>query len=98
VLSWSVLEAMSAGCPVVASRTAPVEEVISNGNNGFLTDFFDKAALVARVEEVLARGKEISKVRERARRTVVENYDLRRVCLPRHLKLLGVKPPKAARA
>jgi len=98
VLSWSVLEAMSAGCPVVASRTAPVEEVISNGNNGFLTDFFDKDALVARVEEVLARGKEISKVRERARRTVVENYDLRRVCLPRHLKLLGVKPPKAARA
>jgi glycosyltransferase involved in cell wall biosynthesis len=98
VLSWSVLEAMSAGCPVVASRTAPVEEVISDGNNGFLTDFFDKAALVARVEEVLARGKDTSKVRERARRTVVENYDLRRVCLPRHLKLLGVKPPKAARA
>jgi len=98
VLSWSVLEAMSAGCPVVASRTAPVEEVISDGNNGFLTDFFDKAALVARVEEVLARGKDTSKVRERARRTVVENYDLRRICLPRHLKLLGVKPPKAARA
>jgi len=98
VLSWSVLEAMSAGCPVVASRTAPVEEVISDGNNGFLTDFFDKAALVARVEEVLARGKDTSKVRERARRTVVENYDLRRICLPRHLKLLGVKLPKAARA
>jgi len=98
VLSWSMLEAMSAGCPVIASRTAPVEEVISDGRNGFLTDFLDKTALVARVEEVLTRGKDLVKARERARRTIVENYDLRRVCLPRHLKLLGVKLPKAARA
>jgi glycosyltransferase involved in cell wall biosynthesis len=98
VLSWSVLEAMAAGCPVIASRTAPVEEVITDGRNGFLVDFFDKVALAARVEEVLARGKDLAKVRERARRTVVENYDLRRVCLPRQLKLLGVKPSIAATA
>jgi glycosyltransferase involved in cell wall biosynthesis len=96
VLSWSVLEAMAAGCPVIASRTAPVEEVISDGRNGFLTDFFDQAALAAQVQEVLERGKEIAKVREWARRTIVENYDLRRVCLPRHLKLLGAKPRENA--
>jgi hypothetical protein len=48
------------------------------------------------VQEVLERGKEIAKVREWARRTIVENYDLRRVCLPRHLKLLGAKPRENA--
>jgi hypothetical protein len=30
-------------------------------------------------------------VRERARKTVVERFDLRRVCLPRQLELIGIE-------
>lgn len=96
VLSWSLLEAMAAGCPVIGSRTAPVEEVIADGRNGFLTDFFDSAALAARVDEVIQKGRQLDKLRERARATVVERYDLNSVCLPRHMKLLGV-PSKQKR-
>jgi len=86
VLSWSLLEAMSAGCLVVGSRTPPVEEVIRDGENGLLTDFFSTEAIAAKVDE--AFGNRFPEIRERARRTIVENYDLKRICLPAQLELV----------
>lgn len=91
VLSWSLLEAMSAGCAVIASRTPPVEEVITDGQNGYLVDFFNTRELAERLDEVLDRPQDTVAVRERARRTVVERYDLRSVCLPQQLALLNGK-------
>lgn len=88
VLSWSLLEAMASGCAVVASRTAPVEEVIVDGHNGWLTDFFDAPALARRLAEGLAGRAEVGALRAAARETVVQRYDLKRVCLPAGLALL----------
>src|SRR5208283_25849 len=49
VLSWSLLEAMSAGCLVVGSRTPPVEEVVRDGENGYLVDLLDVEGLADRI-------------------------------------------------
>ena len=54
VLSWSMLEAMSAGCLLVASNTPPVKEVIKDHHDGLLVDFFDTYKITDTVAEVLA--------------------------------------------
>lgn len=89
VLSWSMLEAMSAGCMVVGSRTAPVEEVIRDGENGLLVDFFRPAEIAERVVAALAEPERFAELRARARQTVVEGYDLKRICLPEQLNLIA---------
>jgi glycosyltransferase involved in cell wall biosynthesis len=86
VLSWSFLEAMAAGCHMIASRTPPIEEVITDGENGQLVDFFDRDALVDRVVEAVMSRHE--KMREAARRTVLSRYDLSGICLPSYVGLL----------
>src|SRR5206468_11587370 len=72
VLSWSLLEAMSIGCLVLASDTAPVREVVEHGKNGLLTPFFDVEKLARTAAETLERRDEVKPLREAARRTIVE--------------------------
>jgi glycosyltransferase involved in cell wall biosynthesis len=88
VLSWSMLEAMSCGCLVVGSRTAPVEEVLEHERNGLLVDFFSPEEVAAAVVRALEDKAAMQPLREAARRTVQERYDLKRVCLPKHLELI----------
>ncbi len=88
VLSWSLMEAMSAGCLIVASNTAPVREVIQHGHNGLLTEFFDVDALAQCTAHALARGAELAPLRAAARDTIVGRYDLVGRCLPAQLELL----------
>lgn len=89
VLSWSMLEAMSAGCLVVASKTQPVEEVIRHGENGLLVDFYDSASIADHVIEALGDPRAYASIRQNARETIIHRYDLHSICLPAHLRLLG---------
>lgn len=82
VLSWSLLEAMSVGCAIVASDTPPVQEVIRDGDNGKLVPFFDADALAGTVAHLLADGGARGRLGAKARADMVAGYDLRRVCLP----------------
>ena len=88
VLSWSMLEAMSAGALVIGSRTAPVEEVIEDEVNGLLVDFFDRAGLSGRMTQALAHPARFTGLRHAARQTVVNRFDLQDLCLPRWVGLV----------
>jgi len=88
VLSWSMLEALSAGCVVIGSKTAPVEEVLRHRENGLMVDFFDTAGIADAVVDALANPEAYRAIRERARRTVIEGYDLHTLALPAQLKLV----------
>jgi glycosyltransferase involved in cell wall biosynthesis len=88
VLSWSLMEAMSVGCLVLASDTEPVREVIEDGRNGLLTDFFDVEKLAHRIADALARRDELAPLRVAARETIVGRYDLQQHSLPAQLALL----------
>ncbi len=88
VLSWSLLEAMAAGCCIVGSATPPVLEVVEDGVNGRLVDFFDCEALAHSLAHALEQPDETRPLREAARRTVCERYDLHEQCLPAGLAML----------
>ncbi|PPQ14336.1 glycosyl transferase family 1 [Bradyrhizobium sp. AC87j1] len=88
VLSWSMLEAMSAGCLVIGSDTAPVREIIRSGENGFLIPFFEVDELAGRVIEALAHPTRFCELRTAARHHIVDHYDAEQVCIPRMRLLL----------
>lgn len=76
VLSWSLLEAMSVGCCIVASNTAPVLEAIKDNYNGLLTDFYDIDSMISKIEYALNNQSKMDEIRENARKTVLNDFNL----------------------
>lgn len=89
VLSWSLLEAMSTGCAIVASDTAPLREAIRDGETGLLVDFFDVPGLTARVVALLNDAGLRETLGRNARAHAQAHYDLAKICLPSMLKLIN---------
>lgn len=85
VLSWSLLEAMSAGCAIVASNTAPLHEAIQHDATGRLVGFFDVAGLANEVCALLDDPNTRLRLGQNARAFAQANYDVKTVCLPRQL-------------
>ncbi|WP_027852949.1 glycosyltransferase [Marinobacterium litorale] len=89
VLSWSLLEAMSAGCAIVASDTQPLKEAIHPNETGRLVNFFDGAALVEQVVDLLDDDSERTRLGNQARAFACDTYDLNTRCLPAQLEWVG---------
>ncbi|MCD6035007.1 MAG: glycosyl transferase, group 1 [Rickettsiales bacterium] len=101
VLSWSMMEAMACGCAMVGSRTKPVQELIEDGKNGLLADFYKPEEVAARVIEILDHPDRMADMRREARKTIVDHYALNKV-LPLHMQLITdlaerKLPPPAAK-
>lgn len=79
VLSWSALEAMALGKAIVASATGPVTDVMTNGENARLVDFFDTGALADHVVALLDNREEANRLGIAARTFVATHGLTRRV-------------------
>lgn len=88
VLSWSFIEAMSSGCAIIGSDTPPVLEVLKDGENGLIVDFFSPIAIADRVDEILDHPTRMQHLRDAARQTALTKYDFKTVLLPRWLSLM----------
>lgn len=86
VLSWSLMNALACGVTVLASDTAPVQEIITHGENGLLVDFFDVDAFVDQASRVLDEPREFKHLGQAAQRLIRERYSLD-VCDKLHLQL-----------
>ena len=74
VLSWSMLDAMAIGCPMVVSDSAPVREYMSE-DTGLFVGLHDEAALANRIVEALETREAMRARGEAARRVILERCD-----------------------
>jgi glycosyltransferase involved in cell wall biosynthesis len=97
VLSWSLIESMATGCLIISSDTEPVREVIKDGKQGLLVDFFDTDQLAERIAEALDNREKLKPLQRAAREVVLKGYALKDT-LPKQVRLLkeiaaGNMPP-----
>ncbi|MBL4789137.1 MAG: glycosyltransferase, partial [Kordiimonadaceae bacterium] len=87
VLSWSLLEAMSAGALIVGSDTEPVAEVLTDGENGVIVPFFEPETIAEKVMHILTNKAEYAPLKVAARKKMVENYATKDL-LPQYWQLI----------
>ncbi len=85
VLSWSMVEAMSVGCPVLGSATPPVKEFIREGDTGHLVRFDDPRGLADKADRLL--GGDAQPTARRARQQVLDRLSVK-TCVPAQQALL----------
>jgi glycosyltransferase involved in cell wall biosynthesis len=66
-LGLVLLEAMAAGCPVIAARSGGIPDIVENGVNGYLFDPRDEQGAIVATQRLLANPAEREMLRRNAR-------------------------------
>ncbi|MBW4574931.1 MAG: glycosyltransferase [Aphanothece sp. CMT-3BRIN-NPC111] len=66
-LGLVLLEAMAAGCPIVAARSGGIPDIVSDGVNGYLFDPADDQGAIAATQRLLSHQEERETLRQKAR-------------------------------
>ncbi|MBW4516468.1 MAG: glycosyltransferase family 1 protein [Timaviella obliquedivisa GSE-PSE-MK23-08B] len=66
-LGLVLLEAMAAGCPVIAANAGGIPDIISDGANGYLFDPQDEGGAIAATQRLLSHADERETLRQNAR-------------------------------
>lgn len=66
-LGLVLLEAMAAGCPVVAARSGGITDIVTDGVNGYLFDPTDENGAIAATQKLLENRDEREQIRQQAR-------------------------------
>lgn len=89
-LSNALLEAMSCGLAVIASRVGGTVQVVEDGQSGILFKSGDREEMTRSIERLLRRPEDVHRMGVRAREIILAGYDLRRVA-SRYRELYGDK-------
>jgi glycosyltransferase involved in cell wall biosynthesis len=66
-LGLVLLEAMAAGCPVVAARSGGIPDIVQDGVNGYLFDPADPQGAIAATRQLLSNAEQREALRQNAR-------------------------------
>lgn len=66
-LGLVLLEAMAAGCPVIAANAGGIPDIVTDGVNGYLFDPSDDQGAIAATQRLLANSLERQQIRQHAR-------------------------------
>ena len=75
-LPFALLEAMASGCVPVMADSGGVSSVIENGRNGFIIEAGDVEQTAGTLRELLSPETDLEPLRENARRTVEDNFNM----------------------
>lgn len=79
VTSWSLSDALAAGCMVIGSDTAPVRELVADMETGVLVDMDDPEEVADMIEWAFDHPNEAAKIRQCARNAMLSKHDSRTI-------------------
>lgn len=78
-LPTAIIEAMTAGCPVVATAVGGTPELVINGKTGFLVDSCDSEALAREIAKLLKNPQLCETMGEAGAKRIEEHFTLEKI-------------------